>query len=56
MRNSQGYCLTPLDFNFEAYKAFQKSLSVLLDKIANFIFLKLFIMKCIEKDILHILV
>jgi hypothetical protein len=55
MRNYQGHCLTPLDFNLEAYEAFQKSLSVLFDQIASFIFLKLLIMKCIEKDILQIL-
>jgi hypothetical protein len=55
MRNYQGHCLIPLDFNLEAYKAFQKSLSVLLDQIADFIFLKLLIMKYIEKDILRIL-
>ncbi len=53
--NSQGQSLMPWDNNFETYTAFQKSLSVLEDQIANFTCLKLFFIKYIERDILQIL-
>jgi hypothetical protein len=49
MRNSQGHCLTALDFNLEFIFFFQYSLSVLEVNIANLIFLKLFITKCKDR-------
>ena len=55
MWNYQGQSLTAWDKNHETYKAFQKSLSVLEDMIANFIFLKFFFIKWSEREILHIL-
>ncbi len=55
MRDCQGQSLMPWDNNLETYKTFQKSLSVFEDQIANFIFLKLFFIKYIERDTLQIL-
>jgi hypothetical protein len=51
----------PWDFNLEIYfmknyKALQQSLSVLEHQIANFIFLKLFLIKYIESEILEIFI
>ncbi len=55
MRNYQGQSLIRWDNNLEAYKAFQKSLSVLEDQMASFIVLKLFFIKYMERDTLQIL-
>jgi hypothetical protein len=55
MRIYQGQSLMPWDNNLETYKAFQKSLSVLEDQMASFIFLKLFFIKYMERDTLQIL-